>query len=206
MNICLVSNLFPPNGQGEAALYVGNLARGLAAEHRVVVVTTEPGAHLEPRREITPDAVTVYRLAPFLRGLDLYHPQIAASMSHVIKRERPDLVHIHNWRGISLAAVLSSIPSSAPHLPVAMTLHDDSLLSAHAVIRALNRGLINRIGLVISPSHDALERHLRRRFFRRATQLILPYGDMRFHAARLGEAYQRLLITHRLRPFDQHAA
>jgi glycosyltransferase involved in cell wall biosynthesis len=30
--------------------------------------------------------------------------------------------------------------------------------------------------------------------------------DMRFHVARLIEAYQRLLITDRLRPFDQHAA
>lgn len=206
MKICLVSNLFPPNGQGEAEVYVSMLARALAAEHRVVVVTTEPGAHLEPRRELTLDGVTVYRLAPFLRGFDVYHPQVAWSVSGIIKRERPDLVHIHNWRGISLAAVLSSIPSSAPHVPVAMTLHDDSLLSSHAVIRALNRSRVNRAGLVISPSHDALERHLRRGFFRHATPLILPYGDMRFHAARVVEAYQRLLITDRLRPFDQHAA
>ncbi len=206
MNIWLVSNLFPPIDQGEAEVYVGELARALAAEHRVVVVTTEPGAHLEPRREITPDGLTVYRLAPFLRGFDLYHPQVAASISHIIKRGRPDLVHIHNWRGISLAAVLSSIPSSASRVPVAMTLHDDSLLSAHAVIRALNRSLVNRVGLVISPSHDALQRHLQHGFFRHATQQILPYGDMRFHAARLVEAYRRLLITDRLRPFDQRAA
>jgi len=205
VNICLVSNLFPPNAQGEAEVYVGTLARALAGEHRVVVVTTEPGAHLEPRREITLDGVIVYRLAPFFRALDLYHPQVAGTMSRIIKQERPDLVHVHNWRGISLAAILSSIPSSAPHIPVAMTLHDDGLLAGR-FLSFLNRGLVNRVGLVISPSHDTMDQHLRRGLFRRATQQVLPYGDMRFHAARLAEAYQRLLVTDRLRPFDSRAA
>ena len=204
MNICLVSSPFPPNGPSEAEVYIGTLARALAAEHRVVVVTTEAGAHWQPRREVTSEGVIVYRLAPFFRALDLYHPQVAATMSDIIKRERPDLVHIHQWMGLSLAAVLSSIPSSAPHIPVAMTLHDSRLLSGW-LLRKINRGVVNRVGLVLCPSHDALDQHLQRGFFRRATQQVLPFGDMRFHAARLVEAYQRLLITDRLRPFD-HAA
>jgi len=205
VNICLVSNHFSPVGQGDPEVYVGTLARALAAEHRVVVVTTEAGAHLQPRREVTPDGVIVYRLAPFFRAFDLYHPQVAATMSRIVKRERPDLVHIHNWMGLSLAAILSSIPTSAPHIPVAMTLHDSRLLSGW-FLSNINRGLVNRVGLVISPSHDVLDQHLQRGFFRRATQQVLPYGDMRFHAARLVEAYQRLLITDRLRPFDQRVA
>ena len=205
MNICLVSSLFPPDSPSETAFYVGTLAHALAAEHRVVVVTTEAGTHLQPRREVTPDGVIVYRLAPFFRAVDLYHPQVAATMSHIIQRERPDLVHVHNWTGLSLAAVLSSIPTSAPHIPVAMTLHDARLLSGW-FLSHINRGLVKRVGLVISPSHDVLDKHLQRGFFRRATQQVLPYGDMRFHAARLVEAYQRLLITDRLRPFDQRVA
>ena len=175
MNICLVSNLFPPNVQGEAEVYVGELARALAGEHRVVVVTTEPGTHLQPRREITSEGVIVYRLAPFFRAFDIYHPQVAATVSDIIKRERPDLVHIHNWKGLSLAAVMSSIPSSAPHIPVAMTLHNDALLSGR-FLSTLNRDLASRIGLVISPSHFVLDQHLQRGFFRQATQQILPYG------------------------------
>jgi hypothetical protein len=205
VNICLVSNLFPPSVQGEPEVYLGKLASALASEHRVVVVTTGAGTHLEARRETTLDGVIVYRLAPFFRAFELYHPQVAATTSDIIKRERPDLVHVHNWRGLSLAAILSSVPTSAPHIPVAMTLHDAGLLSGR--FRSyLNRGLVNRVGLVISPSHDILDQHLQRGFFRRATQEILPFGDMRFHVARLVEAYQRLLITDRLRPFDQHAA
>ena len=176
MNICLVSNLFPPIVQGEADVYVGELARALAGDHRVVVVTTEPGGHLQSHRESTSEGVIVYRLAPFFRALDLYHPQVAATVSEILKRERPDLVHVHRWKGLSLAAVLSGVPSSAPHIPVAMTLHDNELLSPHAVIRNFNRGLVNRVGLVISPSHYVLDQHLQRGFFRQATQEILPYG------------------------------
>ncbi len=200
-----MSNLFPPGGQGEVEAYVSKLARALAEEHRVVVVTTEAGAHLQPRRESTSDGIVVYRLAPFFRGLDLYHPQVARTLSDIIKRERPDLVHVHNWKGISLAAIRSSVPTSAPHIPVALTVHDDGLLAGR--FRSyLNRWLVDRVGLVISPSYDILDQHLQRGFFRQATQLILPLGDMRFHVAGVVEAYQRLLITDRLRPFGQHAA
>src|SRR2546430_2617000 len=193
VKICLVSNLYPPVLEGGAEIYVGRLARALAEDHQVVVVTTEPGFHSGPRREVTPEGIVVYRLAPLFRAFDLYHPQIAATVSNIIKRERPDVVHVHNSKGLSLAAILSSVPSSAPHIPVAMTLHDYGLLCVHASIRHpdghtcrpdlpcrllanLNRGLVHRIGLVISPSHYVLDQHLQRGLFRQATQQTLPYG------------------------------
>src|ERR1700694_608345 len=210
MKICLVSNLYPPVVQGGAEIYVGRLAIALAAEHQVVVITSEPGFHPGPRREVTPEGVVVYRLAPLniahltrlphqllaqaaFRAIDFYHPQVATAVSAIMRRERPDVVHLHNWVGLSLAALLASVPSSAPHIPVAMTLHDYGLVCAYASIRHpdghtcapdlpcwllanLNRRLVNRIGLVISPSHYVLDQHLQRGFFRQATQQILPYG------------------------------
>ena len=210
MKICLVSNLYPPLGQGGAEIYVGRLARALAEDHQVVVVTSEPGFHLSPRREATRDGITIYRLAPLnvahsttrppmglahaaFRAIDLYHPQVAAAMSEILRRERAEVIHLHNWVGLSLAGLLSSIPSSAPHIPVALTLHDYGLLCVYASIRHpnghrcepdlpcrllgnFNRGLVSRIGLVISPSHYVLEQHLQRGFFRQAAQQILPYG------------------------------
>ena len=125
MKICLVSNLYPPTVQGGAEIYVGRLARALAEDHEVVVVTTEPGFHLAPRREVTPEGIVVYRLAPLnvahltrlphrlvaqavFRALDLYHPQVAASLGGLLRRERPDVVHLHNWVGISLAATVTA--------------------------------------------------------------------------------------------------
>jgi glycosyltransferase involved in cell wall biosynthesis len=97
------------------------------------------------------------------------------TMSDIIKHERPDVVHVHNWKGLSLAAVLSSVPTTGPHIPVAMTLHDDGLLSGR-FLSSLNRRLVNRAGLVISPSHYLLDQHLQQGFFRKATQQILPNG------------------------------
>src|SRR5438128_445643 len=63
MKICLVSNLYPPLGQGGAEIYVGRLATALAEDHQVVVVTSEPGFHLAPRREVTREGIVIYRLA-----------------------------------------------------------------------------------------------------------------------------------------------
>jgi glycosyltransferase involved in cell wall biosynthesis len=210
MKICLVSNLYPPVVQGGAEIYVGRLARALAEKHQVVVITTEPGFHLTPRRVVTPQGIVVYRLAPanvahmthlphqFLaqaafRAIDLYHPQVAAIMSNVIQRERPDLIHLHNWVGLSLGAILSSVPSSAPHIPVAMTLHDYSLCCVYAdlrhpdgqgcdprlpcrVLSALNRRLTGSVGLALSPSRYALERHQAQGFFRHADGQVIPNG------------------------------
>jgi len=175
VRICLVSNPYPPLGEGGVELYVRGLATALGDQHHVVVVTMEPGAHLQPRREITSEGVVVYRLAPFFRAFDLYHPQVAMIMSDIIKHERPDVVHVHNWKGLSLAAVLSSVPSSAPHIPIAMTLHDEGLLSGR-FLSNLNRRLVKRAGLVISPSRYLLDQHLQRGFFRQAMQQILPNG------------------------------
>ena len=210
MKILIVSNLYPPLVQGGAEIYVGRLAAALATEHEVVVVTSEPGFHLAPRREVTAEGIVVYHLAPLnvahlthlphsllpqaaFRTIDFYHPQVAATISEVIRRERPDVIHIHNWIGLSLAAVLASVPSSARHLPVAMTLHDYALVCAYAsllhpdghscgpdlpcrILASLDRRLVNDVGLVISPSRYVLDEHLRRGFFRHATQQILPYG------------------------------
>jgi glycosyltransferase involved in cell wall biosynthesis len=210
MKICLVSNLYPPFVRGGAEIYVGRLARALAEDHQVVVVTTEPGFRVAPRREVTPEGIVVYRVAPLnvahlsdlphqllaqaaFRAIDLYHPQVAAAMSHVIGREQPDVIHLHNWVGLSLAALLSGVPSSSPHIPLALTLHDYSLCCIYADLRhadgrgcdprlpcramsVLNRQLTRRVGLAISPSVYTLERHQERGFFRHADRQVIPNG------------------------------
>jgi glycosyltransferase involved in cell wall biosynthesis len=206
MKICLMTNLYPPTVQGGAEIYVGHLARALSDEHRVVVITTEPGLHIRPRRESIQN-LTVYRLAPAnvahlttlphhlvpqaaFRGIDLIHPQVAASVATIMAREQPDIVHIHNWVGLSLGGIMAAI---SDRKAVAMTLHDYSLICTYATLRhpdghrcgpdwpcrlltAINRRLISRIGLVVSPSQFVLAEHLRRGFFEHAIQQVLPYG------------------------------
>ncbi len=211
MKICLVSNLYPPLIRGGAEIYVGRLASALALEHEVVVVTSEPGFHGAPRRETSRDGVVVYRVAPFnvghlstlprqlgtqaaYRAIDLYHPQVAAAMHAVVERERPDVVHVHNWVGLSLAAVLSSVRHGRfDRVPVAMTLHDYGLCCVYADLRhpngrgcppraacramaAVNRRLTGDVQLAISPSEFTLDVHRRRGFFAGARQITLANG------------------------------
>ena len=211
MKICLVSNLYPPHIHGGAEIYVGRLAQALAQDHQVVVITTEPGSHLAPTREFSSDGVVTYRLAPInvahlttlpnrllpqaaFRAIDLYHPQIAATMRDIMVRERPQVVHVHNWVGISLAAVLASVSAgSFDRVPVAMTLHDYGLCCVYADLRhpdgagcaprfacrvmtAINRPLTNRVGLVVSPSEYVLETHRQRGFFAGAEQAVFVNG------------------------------
>ena len=210
MKICLVSNLYPPFVVGGAEIYVERLARGLATKHRVVVVTTEPGLHLEPRRELTPEGITVYRIAPVqvghltrpwhrwlasvaFRAIDVYHPQIASNVRAIMAEERPDLVHVHNSLGLSLAAVLTNLKRGSHRTPVALTLHDYGLCCAYGTIRHpdghlcrpdlacrlmtnFNRRLTGSVDLAISPSRYVMDEHLRRGFFPRASGQLLPYG------------------------------
>lgn len=206
MKICLITNLYPPTVQGGAEIYVAQLARALSQEHRVVVITTEPGLHIRPRRDAA-DGITVYRLAPLnvahltslphhlvpqaaFRAIDLAHPQVAATVATILAKEQPDVVHIHNWVGLSLAAIMSAI---SDRRAVALTLHDYALVCAYTtlhhpdghtcrpdwpcrVLTTLNRRLTSGVGLVISPSHYVLAEHLRRGYFEHAIQQVVPYG------------------------------
>ncbi len=208
MKVCLVSNLYPPHIQGGAEVYVERLARALAARHAVVVLTTEPGHRLSTRREVTPEGVAVYRLAPLnlayltqlphrllpqalYRLLDLAHPQVFAQVRRVLAVERPDVVHVHNWIGLSLSAVLAA--SRPLGIPTVLTLHDYSLLCIYAalyhpdghacgpdrpcrLLTAFHRRLTAPVRLVISPSAYVLDAHRRRGLFRGAELRRLPYG------------------------------
>ena len=144
MRILLVDNRQPVSMADGAAVYVPQLAPALAQEHRVVIVTVQPGA--------------------------LHLARAANAIRRPIESERAELVHLNNLAGLSLGAVLWAV---GDRTPVVMSLHDYRLLDRP---RALNRWLTGRVGLVISPSHYALEEHLRRGFFRQAIRQILPYG------------------------------
>lgn len=218
MKICLVSNHYPPDYQGDAELYVSRLAEALVKDHQVVVLTTGPGGPLKPRREVAHDGTVVYRLAPLnlsglaqraipkmaFRAIDFYHPQVASSVGAIIARERPDVIHIHNWVGLSLAAVLSSAASGHfDRVPVAITPHDYSLCCLYGDVRhpngsgcpgvvcrtlsGLNRMLTGSVGLVVSPSRYALELLSGRGFFPRAERAVLPYSLPASNKPRTGE-------------------
>jgi hypothetical protein len=144
MKICLVDNRLPNSLADGAAVYVAQLGPALAQNHRVSVVTLKPGP-------------------PHLL-------QAIRATGRMIANDQPDVVHLNNLSGLTLAAVLWAIDN---RFPLALSLHDYRLIDRW---RGLNRSLTARVGLVIGPSNYALDRHLRHGFFEHAVKLVLPYG------------------------------
>jgi glycosyltransferase involved in cell wall biosynthesis len=100
VKILLVDDRQPRSRVTGAALYVPQLAPALAEEHRVAVVTVQPGA--------------------------LHLPQTTSAIQRAITAERPDLVHLNNLAGVSLGAVLWAV---GDRTSLAISLHDYRLLT-----------------------------------------------------------------------------
>jgi hypothetical protein len=177
MRICLLDNS-RAGAADEPAAYVGELGPALAEEHRVAILTLEPGlAHwLKARRRVR----------------------------RMLATERPDIIHLNNLSGLTLAAVLAAVGAQPATLqpPTVVGLHDDRLLRGFS---SINRRLTGPIGLVVSPSARLLDQHLERGFFDRALTDVIPYG-MPYHAARVAQAYRRVIIARRTGGLDHNAA
>lgn len=159
-------------------MYVAKLGPQLATEHRVTILTIQPG----------------------IRHL----PVAVGRVRRMIAVDAPEVIHLNHLAGQALAAVLWAIDQQrvTSSLPIALGIHDDRLLR-HSV--ALNRRLTRAVGLVVSPSGALLDRHLADDFFAKALHEVIPY-EMPYHAEQLIHAYQRLLTTRRTGSFGDRAA
>jgi glycosyltransferase involved in cell wall biosynthesis len=145
MKICFMSNLYPPFVLGGAEISVKILAEGLVKKgHEVFVITTSPS---RKRSEETINGVKIYRIKPFnlypmythqdqpawrkpvWHVIDLWNPSAYFLVKRILKKEMPDIVHINNYKGLSLS-VFSSVKRL--HLPLIFTAHDFSLLCPRA--------------------------------------------------------------------------
>ena len=145
MKICHISSaLYSPKVLTGVEVYVRNLTRQLAKHgHQVSVITTSPES---PRKATVSelDSVKVYSFCPlniyersesprkplFLKliwhGLDLiWNPHTYMVIRGILKREEPDVVHIHNFRNLS-PSVFSAVKSL--HIPLVYTVHAFSLI------------------------------------------------------------------------------
>jgi glycosyltransferase involved in cell wall biosynthesis len=213
MRICLISGLFEPYIVGGAEVYLQALATDLAREHTVSVITTAPytgRASLQPRRERL-GPLEVYRFYPLnvyhnyqrphsaLRKavwftLDAYNAHARWAVRQALEQIRPDVVHTHILRGLSLS-VWRAVHDL--RLPLVHTLHDYYLLCHYSTLMhgpglavcdgrhglcRLHRPLMHRLAagraqpaLVISPSRYVLDQHLRTGLFAAAQPAVLPH-------------------------------
>ncbi len=146
MKICLISNLYPPYVLGGAEVYVQRIARGLARDNEVTVITQQPFTGLTSLRGQAEfeDGVKVCRfyplnvyftgysrqapqwLMPVWHLFNLWNPHPYREIRRILKRETPDIVHSHITSGFSLS-VFSAVKSLRyPHIH---TCHGYALLS-----------------------------------------------------------------------------
>jgi glycosyltransferase involved in cell wall biosynthesis len=134
MRILLLTQFYPPIIGGEER-HVRNLALGLASRGHQVSVATQAAAG-ERSHSASEGQVTVHRLAGTARRLsglfseaDRPHvppipdPELAWGLRKILRLERPDIVHAHNWM---LHSYLPLKRSSG--VPLVVTLHDYSLV------------------------------------------------------------------------------
>jgi len=145
MKICFISNLYPPFIIGGAEVSVRRTAEGLVKKgHDVFVITTTTNKKTSIEEV---NGVKVYRIdtlnlyamynhqnQPELlkliwHAIDLWNPHSYFVVKSILKKEMPDIVHINNFKGISL-----SVFSAVKHLnlPLIFTAHDYSMICPRA--------------------------------------------------------------------------
>ena len=135
MRVLLLSQFYPPIVGGEER-HVRNLAAALAHRgHEVGVATLwYPGAksfELDGEVRVYRVRGTLQRLSGLFAESERRHappfpdPELAAALGRVAAKEKPDVVHAHNWL---LASFLPLKPWCGARLVV--TLHDYSLVCA----------------------------------------------------------------------------
>ena len=143
MRILLLAQFYPPVIGGEER-HVRNLAAALAARGHEVSVATQ--ASRDDAGSSLDGAVRVHRLRGTLRRLSalfsdperafappIPDPEMTLALRQVIARERPNIIHAHNW-------ILHSFLPLRPftRAPFVVTMHDYALICARKTLMYMN--------------------------------------------------------------------
>lgn len=207
MKICLISNLYPPCILGGAEIVVQKVAAELLKDgNEVFVITTSPDK--EYKEEI--DGVKVFRvnplnlypmyshqeksglMKPLWHLMDIWNLSSYSTIKKILKEEKPDIVHVHNFKGLSLSVF--SAPKDLK-IPVVFTAHDCSLICPRANLlkgdnsackepkrictfyAKLNEKILNNnIDWFIAPSNFIIDTLKSSNFFKNVETTKIPLG------------------------------
>lgn len=207
MKICFISNLYPPYVIGGAEISVKRAAEGLVKRgHEVLVISTTTKKTVA--EEV--DRVKVYRinplnlyamynhqnqpelLKPIWHGIDLWNLHSYLVAKRILKEEMPDVVHINNFKGLSLS-VFGAVKNLS--LPLIFTAHDYSLICPRAnlfngsgeictvpskfcmLYNKIQKYLVNnKPDLLTAPSQFAIEKLKENGLFEGIKMVKLPLG------------------------------
>ena len=203
MNICLISNIYPPYHRGGAEQVVVKTVEGLLeAGHRVVLITATPGQEEIEQKE----GLTIHRIHPkniffytnahehgFISRLlwhviDIFNIGVSKQVKKILQEEQPDVVHTHNLMGLSFL-----IPKTIRRLGLRHihTVHDVQLVEPSGIIfkekenswrytglptklyTALLKHLMGSPDVVISPSQFLKNFYSSRGFFQDSSFVIV---------------------------------
>lgn len=207
MKICLISNLYPPNVLGGAEVSVKKVSEELVKKGHEVIVITNP---FSENGVGTVNGVTIYQikplniyhiynhphksmlLKPLWHIIDLWNPYDERIIKKILKTEEPDIVHIHNFKGLSLS---SFAPAKSLGIPLVFTAHDYSLICMRAnllnssgeicqnpsslckIYNQVQRHLAkNKVDLLISPSQFVINKLKSNGLFKDVKSKKIPLG------------------------------
>ncbi|NPV51060.1 MAG: glycosyltransferase family 4 protein [Candidatus Methanofastidiosum sp.] len=154
MKICLINTLYPPDIIGGAEVIVQKLAEGLKKNgYEIFIIATNSERKYFHEES---NGIRVYRINPFnlypaykaqkypniikpiWHVIDLWNPFMYFKIKNILKEELPDIVHINNYKGLSLSAFSAA---KSLGIPFIFTAHDYSLICPRA-------NLLNRHGKI----------------------------------------------------------
>jgi glycosyltransferase involved in cell wall biosynthesis len=211
MRVLVVTNFFPPQYMGGAELSAFNSCRGLlqrGVEVSVLVVNNrlpEPVDIQYDVQEIPVHKVTYVSPLANHSLVQTFDPRAYRIVAAEIGRVRPDLVHVHNVSGATLAPFVAC---QRLGVPVVLTLHDHWLLCPNNMLyrgdgsvcdpaqssggckqcfrrydfwariprrRQVFARLVRDVRVFVSPSQKLVDLHVAAGYDRRRFQVV-PYG------------------------------
>lgn len=211
MRVLAISNFFPPRTVGGAELSAFNTCLGIqerGLEVSALMVNTRLPQRADAWHIVRGVSVHERTFVPFPLGrryLEVFDPRVYRAVTCEIRRIKPDLVHVHNVSGATLA------PFVACHrlgIPVVLSLHDHWLLCPNNMLykgngvsadpaesprdcahcfrryefwahvprrRELFSRLVADVRLFVSPSQGTVDRHVAAGYDRSRFRVI-PYG------------------------------
>lgn len=227
MKICFVSSFYPPLVFGGAEIYVKRISEKLAQNgHEIIIITTDSKISFKPSIE-EKNGVKIYRIHPLniyaiyntiskptiikpvWYGIDLLNLHSYIIIKNILKKEKPDIVHVHNFKGFSLA--FNAIRSL--NMPFIFTMHDyflecfkenlfrsdnticqspPLLCRLYASIQCYLKN--NKPDIVTAPSQFVIDKLKKGGFFHKVRTMKLPLGIEIENSKKIEKKYGKINI------------
>lgn len=201
MKIAYITNLYPPSIIGGAEIVVEKIAKKMANKHNIIVITNNS------KNDIIENKIKLYKiktniypvkdqqdkpliLKPPWHFIDLFNIKSYSKIKNILEKEKPDVVHIHNYKGLSSLAFKAA---KDLNIPIVFTAHDYSSICIRAnllnekgeicenprilckIYNKIQKSLIqDKPDIVTAPSNFVLQKLESRRLFNNVKRIVLP--------------------------------